>query len=176
MDTNQIFDDAYWAHQPPEVRKLRAIEIEADRVALAQALILRGFIIDTQPMVWLWDPYKVMLMRSGQGLTWVPSLAQANLPVIPTGFTAGVPAYDPLHPPLGSIRTSLNLADFPPFDPPAAPTPPPALSSYVGHDMGSGVFASVPDDPTGDGIKVTEPRGTFICHETPWGKVYFKIG
>src|SRR6185295_8476906 len=40
------YDDAYWAKQPAEVQKLRDIDDPAQRSAMVQELVLKGYTID----------------------------------------------------------------------------------------------------------------------------------
>src|ERR1041385_2776639 len=113
MDSNQTFNEAYWAHQPPEVRALRGVppdvgmETPGGLTDQAKALIQKGFIIDVPIMVWGWDPFKVMSLRIQYGYSSVPDALGVS-----------------------RIKVSTDPADFPPFDPPA-PTPAP-LTAPVG--------------------------------------------
>ena len=166
MDNNPVFDDAYWLHQPPEVRAMRTMLSEDARTSLAQTLAKRGFIIDRDIMVWAWDAWKVMFMRKLLGYTWTPSWLQSYVPTAPGADNPGTPSYDPNNPPPGSIRVSTDVADFPPFDPPHPASPPPAiLTSYVGSYQGGGVYASLSGDPSKDGDIVGDPRGQFLKHK-----------
>ncbi|MFM2124090.1 MAG: hypothetical protein RL328_541 [Acidobacteriota bacterium] len=102
--------DAYWAGQPTEVQALRTIPDLAGRNAKAAELMAKGFTIDADIMVWGWDPYAVMKNRMDAGYAWVPSAGQPNIPLGPGLSFPGLPAYDPLHPPAGSILVSLDFA------------------------------------------------------------------
>ena len=62
--TQQQFDLAYWASQPPEVQALPAITDPDQRAAQAATLATNGFTIDVPIMVWGWDAYLVMTMRA----------------------------------------------------------------------------------------------------------------
>ena len=65
MDTTQQqFDQAYWASQPPEVQALPGITDPDQRAARAATLATNGFTIDVPIMVWGWDAYLVMTMRA----------------------------------------------------------------------------------------------------------------
>jgi hypothetical protein len=103
--------DAYWAMQPPEVQQLRAIPDEATRTLVAEQLEHQGFAIDPWIMVYGYDPYTIMRGRAVAGYTWVPSLSQPNIDILPGLTMAGITPYDPNSPPVGSIRVSTDFAD-----------------------------------------------------------------
>lgn len=119
----EAFRAAYWLAQPGPVRVLQATPA-SQRYALAVQLAMQGYKIDEDIMVDGGEPLIVMVIRLANGFTWVPNAAQQNLPTMPGADLPGLPAYDPKNPPPGSIIVSTNIADFPPFDPPAAPTTP----------------------------------------------------
>ena len=102
--------DAYWAMHPPEVQTLRNIPDLEGRNAKAAELMSKGFTIDSDIMVWGYDPYAAMLNRMGGGYTWVPAAGQPDVPLGPGLSFPGRPSYDPLHPPAGSIIVSLDFA------------------------------------------------------------------
>jgi hypothetical protein len=103
--------DAYWAAQPPEVQELRKIEDRGERERRAWQLAAKGFTIDRDIMVNLWDPYARMKSRMEAGYTWVPALGQPEIEVSP-GFTLpGLKSYDPKNPPPGSIRVTTAFAE-----------------------------------------------------------------
>src|SRR5271155_2187828 len=110
--TQQQFDQAYWASQPPQIQALPSITDPDQRAAEAATLATSGFTIDVPIMVWGWDPYLVMTMREQFGYTWVPSALQPPVTIAPGTAQPGVVAYDPLHPPAGSIKVSTNIADY----------------------------------------------------------------
>jgi|SRR5579871_4665027 len=99
------FDDAYWASQPPAVQALRNIDDPSQRAMAAAQLAASGYSIDTPIMVWGWDPSKVTTLRQDMGYTWVPSAFQNSIGAAPGTGVASV-AYDPTHPPSGSIPVS----------------------------------------------------------------------
>ena len=102
MDTTQQqFDQAYWASQPPAVQALQSITDQDQRATAAAQLATEGFTIDVPIMVWGWDAYLVMTMRAQFGYTWVPSALQPPVTIAPGDAQPGVVAYDPLHPPRG---------------------------------------------------------------------------
>lgn len=121
---NPEFDNAYWAHQDPEVRKLRTLDLTSfaglnHAAMLADSLALRGFPIDVPIMVWQWDPFKIMEQRIAYGYTWVPAARMPNTAVAPGVSQPGATPYDPNTVPPGAIKVSLDFEDFPPFGSPA---------------------------------------------------------
>lgn len=172
LTTQQIFDNAYWAAQEPEVQALRTITDPDARAAQASALAMKGFTIDVPIMVWGWDPYLVMTMRTQFGYTWVPSALQQPIAEAPGAVQPGVVSYDPLHPPPGSIKVSVNLADYPPVAPPPAPVVAAPVTELVGGQSIGSIYYTVTGDSSPDGTKFTDARGTFVKHMvvTPFGK------
>jgi hypothetical protein len=164
-DDNPAFDNAYWAHQPPEVQALRNIP---DPSSAALGLAAKGFTIDVPIMIWKWDAWKVMRLREQYGYTWVPSALQPPIQEPPGIVVPGLQPYDPNNPPPGSIKVSLNVADYPAYPTPPAPTP-----DYVGPLNFGNVYFSIGNDPIPDGATVTDSRGTFLKHrqvvQTPFG-------
>ncbi len=183
MDTTQQqFNDAYRASLPPELRDLMAMQesspadVEA-KTRRAADLAQKGFTVDVPIMLWGWDPYLVMRLRQQFGYTWVPSALQPPIAVAPglPGFGTLAP-YDPLHPPPGSIRVSLNPADYPPFNPPAASlSQAPASDDPVGLQSVGSLYLSVAGEAYPDGAKYTDGRGTFLKHVTitPFGRTNY---
>ena len=127
-----------------------------------------------------WDPYQTMRLRILYGFTWTPSILQQPISIAPglSGPTGTV--YDPLHPPAGSIKVSVDPTDYPAFDPPTPPPPPSNTPSPVGaflytvNEIGD-MYANQPWDKTRDGEEVeNDPRGPFVKHLKmgpfgPWG-------
>jgi hypothetical protein len=173
MDTTQQqFDQAYWASQPPAVQALQSIIDQDQRETAAAQLASEGFTIDVPIMVWGWDAYLVMTMRAQFGYTWVPSALQPPVTIAPGDVQPGVVAYDPLHPPAGSIKVSTNIQDYPPFAPAPQPTPQtPASNDPVGLQSIGNIYLSVPGETYPDGAEFTDTRGTFEKHlvVTPFG-------
>lgn len=178
MDDNKQFNDAYWLHQPKEVRVLRDIPDVEKSAQVVQDLALK-YLIDLPIMVWGWDPYKVMLMRESYGYTWVNSAGQPPPRVAPrTDFPndIGIKPYDPNNPPPGSIKVSTKISDYPPVDPPSAPAKP-KPSSHIGPDMGGGFFTQIdPDtDTSKEGDLVTGLDGAmYKFRKYPFGGWYIK--
>jgi hypothetical protein len=174
MDTaQQQFDQAYWMSQPPEVRALPGIADQDQRANQAATLATDGFTIDVPIMVWAWDAYLVMQMRSQFGYTWVPSALQPPVTIAPGVAQPGVVAYDPLHPPPGSIAVSTNIADYPPFESSPQPTPQtPVISDPVGLQSIGSIYLSVAGETYQNGAQFTNSRGTFQKHMvvTPFGR------
>lgn len=173
MDTTQQqFDQAYWASQPPEIQSLQNIGDQNQRAAQAAQLATNGFTIDIPIMVWGWDAFLMMTLREQFGYTWVPSALQAPVTIAPGTAQPGVAPYDPLHPPPGSIKVSTNTADYPPFialPQPVAQTPP---SDPVGPQSIGSIYLSVVGDSYPNGAIFTDTRGTFQKYMvvTPFGR------
>lgn len=148
--------DIFWAHQPPAVRALRGMT--SDKVALAaKQLADQGYAIDVAIMVYQWDPVTVNGIRLEEGFTWVPSGNQPNIPVMPGLVFPGLPSYDPNNPPAGSIKVSINAADYPAFDPPPPP-PPPMPTNLVGARAYGNVFYSGPGAIANGAFTVTDAQ------------------
>ena len=172
MSTQTDFNAAYYASQPSGLQQLPVSTGEAQTFAGA------GFIIDVPIMVWGYDPWTTMKIRQDNGMTWVPSALQLPLGD-PRGFALpnvtplpGQQAY-PSTPPAGSIKVRTNPADFPTFGP-ATPVPPsqtPASADFVGPEAIGNLYLVLPGDPTANGQKVTDSRGTFlkVSVQTPFG-------
>ena len=103
--------DAYWAAQPAAVQALRDMPDGQAKDQLALQLANEGYSIDTQIMVWGWDPQMTMQVRENQGYSWVPSYGSANIPVGPGLSVPGESTtYDPSSPPPGAIIVSTAFA------------------------------------------------------------------
>lgn len=104
--------DAYWAAQPAAVQTLRNMPDSEAKDQLALKLANQGYSIDTQIMVWGWDPQMTMTVRQNQGYAWVPSYGQSNVPVGPGLSDPYEPvSYNPANPPPGSIAVSTAFAN-----------------------------------------------------------------
>jgi hypothetical protein len=117
-------------------------------------------------MVFGWDAYLIMKSRADFGFTWVPSALQPNISVAPAVAQPGSVLYDPLHPPVGSIKVSISIADYPPY---AAPPPIPTVTELVGVQIIPGVnqYFAVAGDTSPMGTKFTDQRGQFEKFGTP---------
>ena len=102
-DSEQSFDDAYWAAQPPAVQALRNMDDYDERTQLAAKLSAQGYNIDVPIMVYGWDPAKITAARESYGYTWVPSALQRPVEEAPGISTPGATAYNASNPPAGSI-------------------------------------------------------------------------
>jgi len=102
-DPTEAFDDNYWASQPSAVQALRYMQPD-QRAATARNLAAEGYTIDVPIMVWGWDPAIATSLRQSFGYTWVPSGLQSPIESMPgIAPLPGLTAYDPNHPPAGSI-------------------------------------------------------------------------
>lgn len=164
--------DIYWNAQAPAVRALRNLTVNAARIKQAQALAVAGYVIDAQIHGFGQDPLIEMLVRKNQGFTWVPNAMQAPIQVMPGLTFPGLPSYDPANPPPGSIKVSLDAADYPPFDP--LPPPVPVTAAHIGPDFmfqmanAAGVmcevFASNATEHFPEGHVYTDPSGSYSYH------------
>lgn len=159
-----LTDDIYWAAQPTPVQALRNMDTATgNRAALAMKLAQQGFTIDVPIMVWNWDPVITMALRAQYGYTWVPSALQPPIPLPPGLSFPGLPAYDANHPPAGSIRVSVNAADYPPFDPP--PPPLPQANNVVGpRNFGNYYYPGPGAMGLADGAVVTQNGVQYTYH------------
>lgn len=139
----QAFNAAYWASQDPRIvaafKEQSASDLNAptaeqelsDRLERGKLLASEGLLIDKRIMVEMADPYWTMFMRRSYGMTWEPSLFGAPVQIIGPA-NPGYIQYDPAHPPAGSIKVSLDLADYPPFPKLHAAPKPAGPSDLVG--------------------------------------------
>lgn len=151
------FDALYWASKAPQLKALTDIppvlgseDPYSDRKTAGIGLAQQGLVVDVQTMIWGWDPYLIMTLRTQFGIGAVASV----LNVAP-------------------IKTSLDPADYPPFTPGTGiPSQPPA-ASLVGPSEGIGpdgieVFAcnfSAAHSPLKNGDTYTgDTRGQFVYH------------
>lgn len=159
---NASFIRAYWLSQPSVLRTAFSSPNPSPtdqnaRSLKAAALASQGYVIDAPIMVFGWDACQAMYYRKAFGLTWVPSALQPAV---------DVQTYNPAKPPAGSIKVSTDAKDYPPFDPPAPAAPTPAITSYVGPQIGGCIYGSVTGDPSADGAQVTRNDQTFTKHKT----------
>jgi hypothetical protein len=172
------FNAAYWAHQAPDVRALKDVADPSERAQRAASLAMQGLQIDVPIMAWGFDPYLTMKMRRDYGFTWVPTATQPRVTIAPGLSAPGATPYDPDHPIPGSIKVSLDLADYPPFDPPAPVTPAPTPNaSPVGDQSIGNIYRAQSWDTSPDGAQFADARGRFVKHKiaTPFGfQVYWE--
>lgn len=102
---------AYWAAQPPAVQVLQNMPDSPAKDQLALSLANQGYSIDTQIMVWGWDPQATMAARQEEGYSWVPSYGQSPILVAPgVSDPFATSSYNPASPPAGSIQVSTAFA------------------------------------------------------------------
>lgn len=169
------FDSAYFLSQPPELQGLMISTADlVTRENAAAALAAKGFTIDVPIMVYQWNPLLVMQYRASFGYTWVPSALQPNITVAPGVTQPGAVSYDPLHPPLGSLKVSTNPADFPPYALPVQ-TAPLVTTDLVGPQSLGNMYLTVPGDTSPAGTPWTDSRGKFIKEsaQTPFGHSFW---
>jgi hypothetical protein len=124
-------------------------------------------------MLWGWSPFKTMTLRIDYGYTWVPNALQAPVGAAPGLTGPGITPYDPNNPPGGAIKVSLDLKDYPPFDPPVVVPNVPPPADYVGAQMrlGTNMYYVLPGDHTPADVEVNDVRGKFVKRliQTPFG-------
>jgi hypothetical protein len=104
--------DAYWDAQPKAVQALRDMPDGEAKDQLALSLANQGYSIDTQIMVWGWDPQMTMQIRENQGYSWVPSYGQSNINVGPgLSMPGDTNTYSPGNAPSGAIEVSTAFAN-----------------------------------------------------------------
>jgi hypothetical protein len=190
------FNAAYKASLPPDLVAFMALPYDASDFGVTASTATRTtpavllaiankYALDTQTMLWGWDPYTTDLIRIVQGYAWVPSFGQANIAVGPGISTAlvapaGTPAYDPASPPPGSIlmpavSATGKMALPAPYAAPGAPPAPAAvdpvgfLEMPFGAPNGTGDwYSEITGDRSAVGTVVSDSRGTFKL--TPQGQ------
>lgn len=113
--TQDAFNAAYAASLDPSRRALLTMADPDDRMARATQLAYDGLIIDLPIMGFGWDPYLIMSRRVAAPFPWVPSALMPPIDAGGGGWTWNGLPYDPNHPPPGAIKSSIMLADYPPY-------------------------------------------------------------
>lgn len=166
--TRDEFNKLYYDSKPPEIRAVLNMptnmpEDQKARAEKARDLAEQGFIVDAHIEAWGMDPYLTMRLRHEYGYTWVPSALQPPVAIAPGLFQPGTLPYDPDHPPHGSIKVSLDPADYPPFDPPQTVPPngyqPPYPATY---EQLPGVFVTPGGDNWPVGSEITRIDGKTL--------------
>lgn len=135
------FDVEYWFSFDPRIQALAKLD-PASRYGAAMQLAQKGLPIDHDIMVLGADPYITMYVRTQQGYTWVPNALQPNV-LTPGDHFPGTSDYDAANPPVGSLKVSTKLEDFPPFpEPPAPPAPLLVPSGFVGRQVLFGSYVA----------------------------------
>jgi hypothetical protein len=181
------FNAAYKASLPPELVAFMALPYNASGFGVTPAVrtrttpavllaIANRYSLDTQIMLWGWDPYTTDLVRIVQGYGWVPSFGQANIPVGPGISPALVStgnAYDPSSPPAGSIimpavNNAGKMALPAPYTALDAPIPIAAIDPVGFLEMPFGApngvgdwYSAVAGDRSPVGTVTVNSRGTF---------------
>lgn len=164
--TPQEFNARYWGAQPLPVQALSGMETESnERIAKAWKLAGQGYSIDADIMLRGGDPYWVQWMRLQNGYTWVYALGTqpTNLVLAPHLSFPGMAPYDPLKPPAGALKVSLDLADYPIPEVPQNPTEPVEavpVSPFWARRTGNFCEAH-PLDRSEDGSEYNGPEGKW---------------
>lgn len=167
--TPSEFNARYWGAQSPAVQVLSGMDTHSDeRFAKAWELARQGHSIDPDIMLRGGDPYWVQWYRLQNGYTWYPCLGSKKkvnvVPnvIFPTNDSAFEP-YDPLNPPQGALKVSLDLADYPAVEPPP-PLPPPVVGVPAAPNwaLRTGSFCEAHSlDHSPDGTEYGGPEGKW---------------
>lgn len=158
------FGNAYWMSVSPEVRALKVMEpFSAARLEKAVQLAASGNVIDHQIQALGSNPWETMMLRKAYGYTWVPSLLQDPIIIAPGLTIPGVPSYNPNKPPAGSVKVSVDLADYPAFDKPVeAPSVEIPAKPWFEVAQGPGRYSIRPGDASPAGALYKGAEGTFV--------------
>lgn len=126
---------AYYASKPAMMQPLYNMRptgpqnpmlTSVQAVALINQCIAAGLLIDEEIDFWGWDPYTIMSDRLRQGILWVPAGLGAidGTDVITPGEFSGAQ-------PVGTIKSSVTLSDYPPAVAPPA-NPPSSSAAGIG--------------------------------------------
>lgn len=170
--TNSKFNKAYWLSQPPEIRAMASLSDREKRAAEAWTLAMDGKIIDGALHVDLFDPWYTMLVRQYLGLKWVPSYLQPPFTVAQhvAADWPSIGKYAQDTQPLGSIKVSTNIEDYPPFDKPeveAQPVYPPGPWMQIDENR----WHVAPGDQSPAGSTYISKDGTYVLKSksSPFG-------
>lgn len=159
IDGRDQFNAAYWLAQPAAVRALKDLPAGGARVQAALDLAKAGYAVDVMIEAYGFEPWGTMASRKLQGFAWAPAILQdyqlTQYAIAPWYTSPDTPM------PKGAIKTSLDLADYPAFDPP----PPPPTVTLVANPVGSNIWGTSWGSNFGDnwpvGSTYTDTRGTF---------------
>jgi hypothetical protein len=139
--TQQAFDAAYWASQPPAIQ---ALQTAPGRLAAAAQLAESGVAIDFDIQALGEDPYDTMLLRAQYGYTvGVPSMLLQPIGAIPGYAAPGITPqpgqlFYPTVAPAGWIA-NIPVTTLP--APYSAPAPPAGPVYTLGAQIQTGVYA-----------------------------------
>ncbi len=164
------FNETYWAAQPPAVRALRTMPGGSERTQAALELAQKGYTVDVMIGVYGFEPWGTMSGRMLHGFKWSPALLQdytlVMWPLNPWEIGPSAPM------PKGAIKTSLNPADYPPFDPPKPDeTAMPVAANPVGAQVSGNIYCGNFGDNRPVGSEYSDERGRFVkkAMQTPFG-------
>lgn len=167
------FNAAYWGSLHPDVQVLGGMAPFSDeRMEAAIRLAMRGYSIDADIQARGSSPWETMMLRKAYGYAWTPSLLGEPILIAPGLEVPGVAPYDPKNPPKGSLKVSVDLADYPPYNPPI-----PVVTSDVPArplfeiPQGPGKFSVRPGDKSPNGTLYQGAEGKFVKVkiENPFG-------
>lgn len=154
LATQKAFDGAYWLSFPKPIRDtfnpLTNPNEPFDNLKdKALAFSQQGFKIDVYIMLMRMDPYIIMRQRQDLGFSSVPAVGEMPVTLPPS---LGGPTN------AGSIKVSVNLADYPAYPEPQVPTPTNPTRSPIGPLLtGKTYLALMPESSSyhnGDSVNV----------------------
>jgi len=159
------FNSTYWASFSPEIQALAQVEsFSPERMAKAVELAISGKLIDPEIQARGANPWETMMLREAYGYTWVPSLLQPPVLIAPGLVVPGVAPYNAESFPAGSIKVSVDPADYKPFvtpEPVVVPTAVPAKPMFT-LSQGPGRFSVLPGDSSPAGTHYSGIEGEFV--------------
>lgn len=172
--TPEEFNAVYWASKSPAVAQLNSLKpFSTERTAKAVELAQTGEKVDMDIDAYGMSPWHTMKLRSQYGYTWVPAINQEPIPVAPGLFFPGLPLYDPTSSPAGSVKVSVDPADYPQVAPPLPPQPPvsgvPAEPNWVLAVNGWAPVLPLDTSPNGFVYNGVNGKWLKVVINTPWG-------
>ena len=168
--TRDDFNNIYWAAQPPAVRALKDMPNGPDKQNAAVALAKQGFTVDTFIGFFGFEPWGTMSARQMEGLRWAPALLM-DVHMVPNPLTTDQVGPNTPMPP-GAIKTSLDPADYPPFDPPPQPASVTKVADPVGPGIpGVNIYMDYSNGTWNVGETYKDDTGTYVkkSQQTPFG-------
>ena len=169
--TEQEFTQAYWLHFNPDIRALKDMEFASPERQARAVELAKLYPIDGEIHAIGMNPYYTTTLRKLYGYTWVPSYLQDPIILapgiyVPETLSGKFKPYDPNNPPVGSIKVSLDLQDYPPYTPVAPPAPIPGVTAepWWERAFGPGQYAVRVGDVSPNNTKWSGPQGTFWKH------------
>ncbi len=155
------FNEVYWNAQPAAVRTVKSMQsLSPERLTKAVELARAGYRVDAQIVALGFEPWGTMKGRQLNGFKWAPALLQdyslVMWPLNPWELGPNSPA------PEGTIKVSLDPADYPAIDQPVKEdTSQPRSANPVGTQIYGNVYSGNFGDNWPVGSVYTDTRGRF---------------